>query len=573
MIIMQLLQLAVAAATTWRNDATLLDLLIAEGLGGGGTCGFPTVASANTTLRKLRRRSSSSSGGRLPVLITGAAAAWPALQTWRNPHEFRLLPGTLLPRWPTGVRTFGVPVRSSPASLKQFINGMQDDDPSAGMLLDYVRLGTFGAGTAWWSPAALTDEVANNDAAEAAGHSMLSVGATRQGYPFHNHAAAWETVVVGYKLVLSFPPSLALSREVMDALTLAPPRQLLPAARGGATPALRALLEIAASNLTNRTETRLSSVLEALGISHCLLAAGDTAYFPCGVYHATLNVGDTVAVGAMHTLHSRAGAGAEECPPAAEDVHGASTAAEAAALATVFERRARATGRAKASQLLAAALKAKRVACKLAPFAVLCPLHLGRLLRLESTLSMNPAVEDVATRETARLLEASGARLADVERRGFLPAALLSVALGRYADELVNLATQLAHRSPALAAELQGRARRFLAASVNADGAQKVNTKAQVSWAMAQYGESSQSAAATREALRKMHAARRALLRTEVEGETRWYHMLDNSPHGGSRADAAHALRLQIDQSVDILTQRLPLGPGGAASRVNNREL
>ena len=133
--------------------------------------------------------------------------------------HFRAYPGTLLPRWPTGVRTFGLPVRAATASVDDFVATMQH--AHAGMLLDYVKPGEFGAGaahdgqclpnrarrdglcgaghlvmlshrlcgqgTAWVPP------LAPAAATSAAEELLLSVGASGQGYPFHNHYSAWET--------------------------------------------------------------------------------------------------------------------------------------------------------------------------------------------------------------------------------------------------------------------------------------------------------------------------------------------------------------------------------------------
>eukprot|EP01052_Picozoa_sp_SAG31_P062146 SAG31_NODE_21157_length_556_cov_1.242888_1_plen_111_part_10 len=97
----------------------------------------------------------------------------------------------------------------------------------------------------------------------------------RQGYPFHNHYAAWETVVVGRKLLMTFPPELrSLAVQDIEALTLIPPHRLI---------------------------LNLSRWLDQHNISVCTLKPGDTVFIPCNHYHATLNIGDTVAVGSMKT--------------------------------------------------------------------------------------------------------------------------------------------------------------------------------------------------------------------------------------------------------------------------------
>ena len=532
------LLLGSSGAVGWLDDPALLQLAAEQGL--TGECGFRTVDAATAPRPGLLSR---------PVRIAGAAAQWPALAQWRNQSVFRSYPGTLLPRWPTGVRTVGVPLRSLPATLGSFVDEMQH--PSAGMLLDYVETGQFGAGTAWMlsPPPPLL-----GPAGAEGGHLMISVGATRQGYPFHNHLAAWETVVIGRKLVLSFPPSLQLPAQLMEALALAPPEQLLVPASP-----LRSLLENATATdrgSGGRRSESLGSTLARLGISTCLLNPGDTVFLPRNYFHSTLNFGDTVAVGSMRT-HG------EDC--ADKDSRGADAAADAAALSLSLERDAFEAEESGDGPLLAAAVKAKREACALARFDVMCPVALARLLRLQATDAEiayaeqhHSADSGAAARTTADLLEAAGARLTGVAEKGLLPGVLLSVALNRYAEELLNVAVALAQPEPALAAELQQRAQALLSASVGSDP-DGHNIKAQVSWALVKYGEATRTAGnelpATRDVLRQLRKAQ-----TEIGGGgSFWYVMRDTAAvsGGGSRADVAVALRRQIDQTVGLLEERL----------------
>lgn len=539
------LLLGSSGAAGWLDDPALLQLAAEQGL--AGECGFRTVDATTVPRPGIL-------GG--PVRIAGAATRWPALAQWRNQSVFREYLGTLLPRWPTGVRTMGLPVRSSPATVGSFIDEMQH--PAAGMLLDYVETGQFGAGTAWMSsppPPLLGPAAAEGE------RLMISIGATRQGYPFHNHLAAFETVVIGRKLVLSFSPSLQLPAELMDALTLAPPEQLLVP-----NSPLRSLLgnATAADGVSGSSGESLGSTLARVGIATCLLSPGDTVFLPCNTFHSTLNFGDTVAVGSMRT-HG------EDC--ADKDLHGADAAADAAARALSLERDALEAEESGDGPLLAAAVKAKREACALARFDVMCPVVLARLLRLQATDGEIAYAEQrhsprsgEAARTTADLLEAAGARFKRVAERGLLPRMLLSVALSRYAEELLDLALALAAQpeppAPALAAELQRRAQALLAASVESDP-DGHNIKAQVSWAMVMYGQATQSQSATREVLRLLRKAR-----AEIDGGgSFWYLMLDTAAVGGSRADVAVTLRHQIDQTVGLLEDRL-----GSAGQSYHRE-
>ena len=63
-----------------------------------------------------------------------------------------------------------------------------------GLLFD----SSLGRGKYWETPP-LFQAAGLND-------TVVSVGAAGQGLPFHNHASAWQTVVIGRKAFLLLPP-------------------------------------------------------------------------------------------------------------------------------------------------------------------------------------------------------------------------------------------------------------------------------------------------------------------------------------------------------------------------------
>ena len=99
----------------------------------------------------------------------------------------------------------------------------------------------------------------------------LSIGASGVGLPWHNHEAAWEAVVHGRKLFLLLPPMLARPGPPVEELYL-PPTLAFIRGHLAAWP----------------------------GVWHVLLEAGDVLWIPCNWWHATLNIGETVAVGGQH---------------------------------------------------------------------------------------------------------------------------------------------------------------------------------------------------------------------------------------------------------------------------------
>lgn len=97
-----------------------------------------------------------------------------------------------------------------------------------------------------------------------------SFGGVGKGLPFHNHASAWQAVVVGAKRYAVLPQ---VPTET-NLLNLAP-----------------LLLRNLSSSLA------LLSQLDNVPLSTCVLHPGDAIYIPCNTLHATQNLLPTLAIG------------------------------------------------------------------------------------------------------------------------------------------------------------------------------------------------------------------------------------------------------------------------------------
>eukprot|EP01051_Picozoa_sp_SAG22_P022229 SAG22_NODE_5246_length_1054_cov_0.832461_1_plen_320_part_10 len=199
-----------------------------------------------------------------------ATAAWPALNgSWADKPRFLRAhgPSHQLARWPTGGRQVGVLAR--PVTVRSFVATMPS--PDSGLLFDGSTAGL--AGGEWAIPELV--------AAAGAADPLISIGPSGRGLPFHNHQAAWEAVVVGAKLFVLFEPT---ATSLPGWLLLRPLSELLRRPDG---PLSRAL-----------ASGRLPAEAGGHAVQWALLWPGDSIYVPDDYWHATLNIGDTVAVGA-----------------------------------------------------------------------------------------------------------------------------------------------------------------------------------------------------------------------------------------------------------------------------------
>jgi hypothetical protein len=185
-----------------------------------------------------------------PVLLSGlvTAADWPALRRWSNRSAFVAAHGGAwsVARWPAGSHAFGVLGRR--VQLADFVESM--GHPRAGLLFHSSSIGS----GEWEIPSAL--RVLESSSALRAG-GILSVGASRQGLPFHYHGSTWEGVVQGRKLVVlvrAVTPDLSRGHDAVLRALLAPPTddrlQLLAQVSGGW---MAPSVTIPSHSLTHRT--------------------------------------------------------------------------------------------------------------------------------------------------------------------------------------------------------------------------------------------------------------------------------------------------------------------------------
>eukprot|EP00035_Acanthoeca_spectabilis_P030449 m.476788 g.476788 ORF g.476788 m.476788 type:complete len:473 (-) comp41799_c0_seq1:27-1445(-) len=176
-------------------------------------------------------------------------------------------------RLPTGQRQSGLLVRET--TIREFADEstVRQDGVEPGVLLSRAPRSVLDATEQLLPPSPLA--VANLSA------GVLSIGSIGVGLPFHNHGAAWLTVLKGKKLVVLTPPRTDADPEFWGLQHRNPISwAILP------PEAVRRRFE-AAGLLTPNSTLPL----------HCVLSPGTTLFIPCNWYHATLNIDETLAVG------------------------------------------------------------------------------------------------------------------------------------------------------------------------------------------------------------------------------------------------------------------------------------
>jgi hypothetical protein len=294
--------------------------------------------------------------GSVPLHIYGAAANWSAAERWSTKARFSQLYGDQQrqARWAGGGNQFGILARST--TVRDYLKEMGTEEAAGreGLLFDE------GLGQAHdWSIPPVFAQAGLND-------TVVSVGAAGQGLPFHNHASAWQTVVVGRKAFLLLPPLSANTseswlrpepwfEEILSTLFLPSTMQFL---RQHAHDAWRMVPQAA----------------RALRV--VVLGPGDTLFIPCNWYHATINLDDVVAVGGQASVESGMG----RCPA---DVYGAASKAYSSSVSVLNRATKLAKGgndsHEQVEKLLAEAAELGEQACKINSFNFACSSHLAAL--------------------------------------------------------------------------------------------------------------------------------------------------------------------------------------------------
>jgi hypothetical protein len=148
-----------------------------------------------------------------PLVLTGMADGWDAPTSWQSKKHFAATYGHARRqvRWPGGGNQIGILARET--TVREYLEEMGTAAAKGreGLMFDRqlglhsnVSNARDGAGPspgpvpAWAIPplfarAGMTDPI-------------VSIGPAGAGLPFHNHASAWQTTVVGRKAFLLLPP-------------------------------------------------------------------------------------------------------------------------------------------------------------------------------------------------------------------------------------------------------------------------------------------------------------------------------------------------------------------------------
>lgn len=276
-----------------------------------------------------------------PAVLTGLAEGWSAPAAWASKERFAAEHGQAerQARWAGAGNQFGILARRTSVGSYLEEMGGQAAAGREGLLFDSA----VGHGEHWQLPA-LFERAGLAD-------TVVSVGAVGQGLPLHNHASAWQTVVVGRKAYFLLPPLHSASwlrREewfvdLLATLFLRPSSELLQ----------QHLTELA------RRVPEAAALLQTV-----VLGPGETLFIPCNWYHATLNLADTVAVGGQASASER---NKGRC---VSDIYGAASSAFADSVAA---SRAGGAG-------AAVAYERGQWACEVNRFNFNCAPHMAALL-------------------------------------------------------------------------------------------------------------------------------------------------------------------------------------------------
>ena len=230
----------------WRGDDGAADLL--RGLPPNG-CDVDAAAAISLRDFEAEYR------GKKPLLLRGAAAHWPALEKWTRAYLLEHF-GDRAANVGTGSDIiYAGGGAANHATLRDLLRRMRNG--SDAVAFDARLLGTL--------PELARDFAAPPVLARAfpaaASYGLLSLGPSRSGLPPHAHGEAWLGLVAGRKRWFLREPGAAIDQEGA-VHPLASIRDWAAVLRGG-----------------------------------CLQAPGDVLYVPRGWTHATLNVGEALAVG------------------------------------------------------------------------------------------------------------------------------------------------------------------------------------------------------------------------------------------------------------------------------------
>ena len=336
-----------AEGSSWAEDPEFASIVeAAAGISAGagtGTVERREVGSLGwVEFRDRYRGSGDEAGGGVgrPVLLTNATAGWGAHgPAWDKQRLLRRYGGvTAAIRWAVGTRQFGLIERQE--SLGRYVQtisealpqveegaadggaGGQEQVLRAGMLFgnlcDVEQLDGCSLGLSappppepedekekreevpdWWVPELMAEGGITNPG--------ISLGPSRAGLPWHNHDAAWQAVVRGAKLFLLLPPlqsspTSEADEEEMQEVGDALGRVLLPHPKdfvmqwSNSTAAAEDIWRQGQVH-SGQKEQEEEEEEPVRVLQWVVVTPGDALFIPCNWWHATLNIGETVAVG------------------------------------------------------------------------------------------------------------------------------------------------------------------------------------------------------------------------------------------------------------------------------------
>eukprot|EP01062_Namystynia_karyoxenos_P045726 TRINITY_DN34056_c0_g1_i1.p1 TRINITY_DN34056_c0_g1~~TRINITY_DN34056_c0_g1_i1.p1 ORF type:complete len:510 (+),score=134.97 TRINITY_DN34056_c0_g1_i1:66-1595(+) len=209
--------------------------------------------------------------GQKPLLLRGAARAWPARRLWTR-SALRAAHGGTAVCDAHGVDTaqFGpkhgwAVIRDRSTTLAAFTDRIRAGDPAA---LSFDRSSASMAVALkddWWAPPQLGGLRAEG--------AVFSLGGAGGGLPMHTHGEAWLGAVHGRKLWAVLGPNGFADPDAYWALAARPLADVL------------------------RNVSAWSRLAPSARPALCVQEAGDVLYLPALWWHATMNLGECVAAG------------------------------------------------------------------------------------------------------------------------------------------------------------------------------------------------------------------------------------------------------------------------------------
>jgi hypothetical protein len=318
----------------------------------GGPCNIPRVATLSPSDFDQHYKDVQ------PVIVSSGATGWPALSKWTPPYlhnEFgrhSVKSGGSLDIVNSGgtaqtENTFAqFLLTSREIASSEALNQTAEPEQVANppYLFDRSILDTFPMLVADFS---LPDFLKSNTVFETHVEHFIAVGGTGTGTVWHSHFPAWNAVVRGSKRWFLYPPG-------------SPPPIEYPAWRP-------------IQKWFDDVYTKKLAPTPGMAPLECTLGAGEVLYLPGGWYHATINMGETVAVSGQ--VLSAAAQGSTEPQQVVPEW-----------LMLYLQVQAELSGNAGGSPSLEKDVQAERDArtlCKLAPSSEIYAMHSYTLLVLE----------------------------------------------------------------------------------------------------------------------------------------------------------------------------------------------